>query len=150
MKAGHDSWTASKVCAAIALLTLTACKSTKESEGERMLAAVTEYRRATNAEVGPAALALEETPCTDEDVCKLKTACVASARPTRKAAELKKKLETQVSAVSARGPDAGPLGDAGLDLLAQIDEVEKLLKEGKEALGACDVEEQRFRRIVRR
>lgn len=125
------------------------CKTTKENEGERMLSAVTAYRRATNAEVGPAALALEQTPCTDADVCKLKTACLASSVPTQKAVELKKHLEAQMSNLAAMA-DAGPLGDAGLGLLAQIDEVEKLLKEGRDALTSCDVEEQRFRRVMHR
>ena len=128
---------------------LFACKTTKESEGERMLSAVTAYRRATNAEVGPAALALEQTPCTDPDVCQLKTACLASSAPTRKALELKTRLEAKMLNLGAMA-DAGPLGDAGLGLLAQIDEVEKLLKEGRDALTSCDVEEQRFRRVVHR
>ena len=51
------------------LCCISACKTTKETEGERMLSAVTAYRRATNAEVAPAALALEQTQCTDPDVC---------------------------------------------------------------------------------
>lgn len=114
-----------------------------------MLSAVTAYRRATNAEVGPAALALEQTPCTDKDVCQLKAACVASSGPTQKALDLKKGLEAQMLQLGAVA-DAGPLGDAGLALLAQIDEVEKLLKEGRDALTGCDVEEQRFRRVVHR
>ena len=135
--------------AGLVLTMLAACKSTKENEGERMLAAVTAYRRATNAEVGPAAIALAETPCTDADVCQLKTACVASSGPTQKALVLKKNLETQMLSLGSR-VDAGPLGDAGLGLLAQIEEVEKLLKEGRDALTACDVEEQRFRRVVHR
>ena len=60
-------------------------------------------------------------------------------------------LEAQMLKLNvAAMADAGPLGDAGLGLLAQIDEVEKLLKEGRDALTSCDVEEQRFRRVVHR
>lgn len=139
------------LCALLLLPTLFSCKNTKETEGERMLSAVTAYRRATNAEVVTAARDLEQTPCTDPDVCKLKAACVASSGPTQKALELKKRLEAQMLSLGALG-DAGrgPLGDAGLSLLAQIDDVEKLLKEGRDALTDCDVEEQRFRRVVHR
>ena len=60
-----------------------------KGEAASLVAAVDRYRKADLRAKGPLADAIDAVPCSQEDVCAAKLACMAVARPTVKGAALK-------------------------------------------------------------
>jgi hypothetical protein len=86
------------------------------------------------------ARALEDVPCQTQPGCKVKAACLKSAKPMKSAMEKKARVKT----ILAGNPSDGDR-DEGLRLL---DEAKRLVTEAEQALEACDTETQSFRRLV--
>ena len=101
-----------------------------------MVQAVERYRRADNAGKGSTADALDKTPCSVDDVCEAKRACTAVSDPTARALALKNEVEIGLAEMHAHklepdDPRARALPD-------KLDEAERLLTTGHDALPACD------------
>ena len=121
----------------VVAVALAACSPGKR-EAASLVAAVDRYRRAEMGAKGPLADAIDAAPCTDEEVCAAKTACVASARPTARGAALKAEVEASLADLRA-----GKLTQdqaASRDLPGKLDLAGRLLDEGHVKLSACDAQ----------
>ncbi|HEY8088404.1 MAG TPA: hypothetical protein VIF09_11180 [Polyangiaceae bacterium] len=117
------------------VLVAVGCTSGKQ-DAASLATAVDRYRKASLDAKKPLVDALEAVPCSDEDVCAAKSACLAAARPTVKGMALMAEVRLALDAV-----DAGTLGvpeAASRGLPGKLDEASRLLEEGKSRVGECD------------
>jgi hypothetical protein len=114
---------------------LSAC-SVGKKESASLVAAVDRYRRAEMGAKGPLADAIAETPCTDEEVCAAKLACMASAGPTVKGAGLKTEVERALAGLRSGKLTQDEAAQKGLP--EKLEAASSLLSEGEAKLGRCD------------
>jgi hypothetical protein len=122
--------------AASAVASLAACDSGARSDAQRLASAVERYRRADNPSKPSTIDAIRSAPCSADDVCRAKAACLATAEPTAKALTIQHEVE-----VALRALDAGTLpkdSPKAKGLFAKVDAAEALLNEGHGKLTACD------------
>lgn len=108
-----------------------------KGEAASLVAAVDRYRKADLLAKAPLADAIDAVPCSQEDVCAAKRACMAVARPTVRGAALKAEVESALDALHD-----GKLTQeqaAAEDLPAKLDEASRDLEEGRAKLPACDL-----------
>lgn len=111
------------------------CSSGKR-EAASLVAAVDRYRRAEMAAKSPLADALTEVPCTDDEVCAAKLACVASAGPTVKGASLKAEVEKALADLRSGKLTQEQASQEGLP--QKLEQASSLLSEGEGKLGRCE------------
>ena len=121
---------------ALALGVVASGCATGKKESASLVAAVDRYRRAAMPAKGPLADAIAEAPCTDEEVCTAKLACVASAGPTVKGEALKTEVERALADLRAGKLTQEQAGQQGLP--QKLEEASSLLAEGEGKLGRCD------------
>jgi hypothetical protein len=114
---------------------LVACAVGKK-ESASLVAAVDRYRRAEMGAKGPLADAIADVPCTDEEVCAAKLACIASAGPTVKGAALKTEVERAVAQLRSGALTQDQAAQMGLP--QKLDTASSLLSEGEGKLERCD------------
>jgi hypothetical protein len=119
----------------VAALGLSGCASGKK-ESASLVAAVDRYRRAPMAAKAPLADAIADAPCTDEEVCTAKLACVASAGPTVKGEALKGEVEHALGDLRAGKLTQEQAAQQGLP--QKLEEASSLLADGEGKLGRCD------------
>jgi hypothetical protein len=105
-------------------------------EAKSVIEAVDRFRKAPVEQQPELADALEKVPCSDDAVCAAKDACVKSASLTAKGFRKQREVEQVLAEVldgslAKTDPRATK---AGLEL----DEADRLRKEGMDALPACD------------
>ena len=120
------------IAVAAAALALGACGPGK-AEATALDRAVTAFRQAENAQKAARARAVEAAPCTVEDVCAARAACVASARPTADGLERKQAVER---ALASQPPT--PDDPRAKRLLEELTLAESSLAEGQARVLACD------------
>jgi hypothetical protein len=123
------------VLGAMILVGLAACSSAKP-EAASLVAGVETFHRASNDERPARAEALGLIPCKDPEVCAAKAACVEATTATAKALRLKRDVEAALADVEAGKRGAHDPGVEGLT--AKLDEASQLLKQGRDAMPACD------------
>lgn len=122
---------------ALALVVLlVACDSGERREAAVLAQAVERFHIAENPQKPSAVEALRAVPCSAAEVCRARDACLAAAEPTAKALRLKSEVEKGLAALE-KGALAKDSPEARA-LPAKLDEAETLLKEGFQALPACD------------
>ena len=112
-----------------------ACASGKR-ESASLVVAVDRYRAAEMGGKGPLADAIAAVPCSVDEVCAAKEACVASARPTARGAALKAEVESSLAELHAGRITQEQAASRGL--AGKLDEASRLLDEGHDKLAACD------------
>jgi hypothetical protein len=120
------------------------CDGAERRDARTVLEAVTRYRTADHPATPAAVDALKATPCSAADACRTRDACIASGEPTARALRLKGEVERGLSALE-KGALAKDAPEAQA-LPAKLDEAEALLKQGHDALAACDAEVQALKR----
>jgi hypothetical protein len=128
----------------LALATLTACDSAERRDAETVVAAITRFRAADNASTPAMVDALKATPCSAPDSCKTRDDCLASGEPTAQALRLKADVEKNISAIE-KGKLAKDSPEAQ-ELPKKLDDAEKLLNKGRDALTKCDEDVQALKR----
>ena len=122
--------------AALALaLALLACTDAK-GEAAGVVSAVDRFRKAENAQKPELAPAVASAPCTDDEVCAAKTACLAVTEPTAQGLLLKREVERGIADLEQKrlAPDA----EAAQALPGKLDRATQLLEQAKNALPGCD------------
>jgi hypothetical protein len=124
------------VVAAALLAAAVGCTATAKREADTLASALEAYRR-TEGPMKPArARAVSEVTCTDARVCDAKTVCVAAVDATTQALALKDEVASRVADIEHGSLDrTSPEAQA---LPGKLDEAERLLKEGREKMRACD------------
>jgi hypothetical protein len=121
---------------ALLLLALSACDGAERRDAETVLIAVQRFRSADLASTPAALEVLRKTPCNAADVCEARRACIEAGEATASALTLKAEVKRGLEAMEA-GRLAKDAPEA-LALPAKLDDAERLLKKGHEALPACD------------
>lgn len=117
-------------------LSLTACDGEDKRRAASLVAAVEQFRRAENAARPARVEAIRAVACAPDDVCRARDACLASAEPTAKALTLKAEAENAIGRLE-RGELAKDAPEARA-LPQKLDDAQRLLDEGHDALAACD------------
>jgi hypothetical protein len=117
------------------MLLLFACTSPAKQEARSLVGAVDRFHKAENPDKPAAADALEKLPCTDEEVCAAKEACVKGTSPMAKALRKQREVEQAIAAFDGSIPKDDPRARA---LPAELDEVDRLMRESQDAMPACD------------
>jgi hypothetical protein len=117
-------------------LALAACTGTGKREAASLAEAVDRYRRADDASKEAQGRAVDAVACTDPRVCDAKQACLAAIEPTTRALALKDEVTRRLGDLEQKrlAPDS-PEAQA---LPAKLDDAERLLKEGRAKMTACD------------
>ncbi|HTQ45382.1 MAG TPA: hypothetical protein VMI75_21640 [Polyangiaceae bacterium] len=120
----------------LAAAAATACTATAKREADTLASAVEAYRR-TEGPMKPArARAVSEVSCSDARVCDAKALCVAAVDATTQALALKDEVAARVGDIEHGTLDrTSPEAQA---LPGKLDEAERLLKEGRDKMRACD------------
>jgi hypothetical protein len=105
-------------------------------EAASLVAAVDRYRRAAMGAKGPLADAIAAVPCTADEVCAAKLACVAASGPTAKGVALKSEVERALG--DLRGGRMTREQAAAQGLPEKLDLASALLSEGEAKLSRCD------------
>jgi hypothetical protein len=141
MRATQGLW--SVTLCAICAIGLIGCEDRGKREAEQLVSAIDAYRRAPLDQVGEAVQRLESASCEASATCTAKDACLKSARPSREGmarlTEVKLAMRPDADLESLRPEDRAKLD-------AQMNDAERLLKEGKDALVGCDAEVLALRR----
>ena len=116
-----------------------------KAEAATLQRAVERYREADNLRRPAAAAELAELPCADPAVCAAKEACVAAARPTARALDLKREVERGVEEIQSG--TLAPTDPRAQSFGGKLNEASSLLEEGHQALPACD---EKMRDLKRR
>jgi len=114
---------------------LLGCGSGRQ-EAASLVEAVARFRRAENSEKPTREQDIENVACSDADVCETKRICEAATRPTSEALRLKAQVERGLADL-----EHGVIvktDDAATALPKMLDEAERLLAEGHDAMPACD------------
>jgi hypothetical protein len=113
-----------------------ACSNPAKGEASSLVANVDRFRRAENAEKPSLLPAIEGSPCTDQEVCAAKDACLAHAKPTAEGLVLKTEVQRGLSDLEDKrlAPDAA----AAAALPEKLYEASRLLDRGHAALAGCD------------
>lgn len=117
-----------------ALLVLLATCS--RGEARSVIEAVDRYRKAPTDQQPPLADALEKVPCSDDEVCAAKDACVKSASATAKG--IRKRQDVERTLAEVVDGSLSKTDPRATKSYADLDESDRLMKEGKDALPACD------------
>jgi hypothetical protein len=115
--------------------TALACTSARQ-EAASLVAAIDRFHKAVNADKPDRAKAISLVSCTDAEVCQAKKLCEAAAGATAQALILKAEVEARLADL-----EKGALSRSDgvvRALPAKLDEAERRLGEGHEAMPACD------------
>ena len=129
---------ASPLRAAIVLcLVASACSNPARRQAAALSDAIDRYRRAENPGKAERAGAVVAVACTDAEVCATKQACMAAISSTVRALQLKDEVTARLADLESKrlAPDAP---DA-VALPGKLDDAERLLKEGHDKMGDCEV-----------
>lgn len=116
------------------LLLIISCSHTQEARS--LIEAVDRYRKAPTDEQPPLADAIEKVQCSDEEVCAAKDACQKSASATAKG--IRKRQEVQKVLADVLDGSLPKTDPRATKSYADLDESDRLMKEGMDALAACD------------
>jgi hypothetical protein len=124
------------VLLAAALACACACTGAGKREAASLTEAVDRWRHADDAAKATQGLAVDAVACTDERVCAAKQACMAAIEPTTRALALKDEVTRRLGDLEQKrlAPDS-PEAQA---LPGKLDEAERLLKDGRARMAACD------------
>jgi hypothetical protein len=115
---------------------LPACGSPGKREASDLIDAVDRYRRADGPSKDALGQAVSTLACTDSRVCEAKVACVAGIEPTTRALALKDEVARRLGDLEQkRLATDSPEVQA---LPAKLDEAERLLRDGRARMTACD------------
>ena len=117
---------------ALILLLLAGCDSAARNETRQLVTAVDRFRKAENAEKPSHVGAIENSPCTDAEVCRARSTCLQSAQATAKGLSLTSQAAQLMKTVHP-GDDTAPI-ERMLDDAKQSNEL------GMKKLGECDDE----------
>jgi|ERR1700722_4857668 hypothetical protein len=114
------------------------CTDAARHETQALVDAVDAYRRADPASKAGRGLAVADVACTDPHVCEAKQACVAAIEPTTQALAIKAEVTARVGDIEkgTLAPDSG----VAQALPGKLDEAERLIKDGREKMRACDAQ----------
>lgn len=117
--------------------------STTHQEARSVIEGVDRFRRAENAQKPDLADALAKLVCTDAEVCATKDACVRSAAATARGLRLQREVEDSLARV--KKGELAPSDPKATSLGTKLDEADKALEEGHQALAPCDEKLTRLR-----
>jgi hypothetical protein len=122
---------------AVAMLPLVAaCGGSGKREASSLEDAVDRYRRADAASRDTLGRAVSAVACSEARVCDAKQACVAAIEPTTRALNLKDDVARQL--VDLEQKRLAPDSPEVQALPSKLDEAERLLKDGRAKMTACD------------
>jgi predicted transcriptional regulator len=110
--------------------------STGKQEAASLIAATDRFHKAENVDKPDRADAIARVVCTEAEVCEAKRVCESASKSTARALVLKAEVERGLAAL-----EQGALArtdDAAAALPEKLDEAERLLNLGHEAMPACD------------
>lgn len=110
------------------------CSHTQEAKS--LIEAVDRYRKAPTDQQPPLADAIAKVQCSDNEVCAAKDACLKSASATAKGIRKRQEVEKVLAEVlDGSLPKTDP---RAMKSYGDLDESDRLMKEGMDALPACD------------
>ena len=113
---------------------LVACSHTQEAKS--LIEAVDRYRKAPTDQQPPLADAIEKVQCSDDEVCSAKDACLKSASATAKG--IRKRQEVEKTLAEVLDGSLAKTDPRASKSYVDLDESDRLMKEGMDALPACD------------
>jgi hypothetical protein len=119
------------------LLLFAACSDRTRRETQALVDAVDAYRHADSASKAARGKAVGEVACSDPQVCAARQICVAAIEPTTQALALKDEVTARIGDIEkgALAPDSG----VAQALPGKLDDAERLLRQGRDKMGECDV-----------
>jgi len=120
----------------VVLPVLVACGNAGKRDASALVNAVDRYRRAEGPSKDALGQAVSVLACADSRVCDAKQACVAAIEPTTRALLLKDEVARRLVDLEAkRLATDSPEVQA---LPGKLDEAERLLRDGRARMAACD------------
>jgi hypothetical protein len=117
-------------------LAVFSCTNPARQEARSLVEAVDRYHKAENPEKPAAADALEKVACTDEEVCAAKEACTKAAAAM---ANGLRKQEHAAGAINAMSDGSLAKNDPSVLAAAlEVEEADQLMRQGNDAMPACD------------
>lgn len=113
-----------------------ACTSGARQEAAQLTEAMARFRKADNRSKPAMLEGLRRVPCSYDDVCAARAACLLSAEATAQSLLLKSDVEQRLVAVED-GTTAKGAAEVQ-ELSTKLDEAKTLLEKGFAALPACD------------
>lgn len=120
----------------LSLLALPACTSAGKQQAVSLANAVDAYRHAPGPAKAERGKAVGDVACSEPKVCDAKQACVAAIDPTVRALALKDEVTARIADIE-KGVLAKDSPEAQA-LPGKLDEAERLLKDGRAKMDACD------------
>lgn len=120
----------------LSLLALPACTSAGKQQAVSLANAVDAYRHAPGTAKAERGKAVGDVACSEPKVCDAKQACVAAIDPTVRALALKDEVTARIADIE-KGVLAKDSPEAQA-LPGKLDEAERLLKDGRAKMDACD------------
>lgn len=118
------------------LVVVGGCEGAQKREARALVFHADRFRLATEADRPERLRELLAMPCSDSEVCEVKSRCEASFAPTVKAGEAKSRVEREMKELDRGTFDAGDPRAKKLPFV--LDEAEKALHEAKAKLPACE------------
>jgi len=120
----------------LALVLLLACTSAGKQQAVSLANAVDAYRHAPGSAKADRGKAVADVTCSEPAVCDAKQACVAAIDPTVRALALKDEVTARIADIE-KGVLAKDSPEAQA-LPGKLDEAQRLLKDGRAKMDACD------------
>jgi hypothetical protein len=118
------------------LFALLACDTQTKREAGALVVAVERFRVAANDDRPHMVEPVRAAPCSEAEVCDAKAACLAMIEPTVRAILLEHEVAARLDDIEhGRLKPDDPIA---VRLRGEIDEAERLLKEGRAAMDGCD------------
>jgi len=117
-------------------LALSACASVGKRETASLVAAVERFETVDPSAKRGAADSVRASPSSDAEVSDAKRVCVEAVDATIEALALKAEVETRLGELERDA--AAPTDPAMQELPAKLDKSEALLRQGRDAMKACD------------
>ena len=115
---------------------LVACGNAGKREAAALVDAVDRYQRADGPSKDVLGQAVSALACSDSRVCEAKRTCVAAIEPTTRALTLKDDVARRLADLEQRRLETdSPEVQA---LPGKLDDAERLLKDGRAKMAACD------------
>jgi len=136
VRAGSRRSSGFALMAGAMLPVLLACGNGGKREAASLVDAVDRYQRADGPSKDALGQAVSALACSDERVCDAKRTCVAAIEPTTRALTLKDEVARRLADLEQKRLETdSPEVQA---LPGKLDEAERLLKDGRARMAACD------------
>ena len=128
-----------KLC--LLFVALLGCESREKAEAKVLVAAMDAFHNGSNDDRPALAQKIDAAPCSAEDVCEAKQACLNATEPTARGLKLMHEVDVQMKIAEEHGDG----GAAMKDLPPKLAQANDSLAQGHGAMPACSQKITRLR-----